>query len=212
MKNVDKSFEEAMAFRHACKVFDASKTISEEDMRYILEAGRTSPSSFGMEAWKFLVITNAELKEKLRPACWNQIQITSCSHLVVVLAGINSVKPESELPKARFMRREMPQEKLDFYLDLYAQHLQETLSSDEKIYAWTAKQTAIACGNMMTAAAVKSIDSCPIEGFDKNAVEEILGLDAAAFQLSMLIPFGYRLNEQSSQLRLDFDEVVEFIH
>jgi nitroreductase len=105
----------------------------------------------------------------------------------------------------------MPQDKLDFYLGLYAQHLQETLSCDENIYAWTAKQTAIACGNMMTAAAVKGIDSCPIEGYDKNAVEEILGLDATQFQLSMLIPFGYRINEQSSHLRLDFDEVVEFI-
>ena len=208
---MEKTFEEAMAFRHACKVFDDSKKISDEDIRYILEAGRKSPSSFGMEAWKFLVITNEELKAKLRPACWDQVQITSCSHLVVVLAGIDAVKPESGLPKKRFMRREMPQETLDFYLGLYAQHLANTLSSDENIYAWTAKQTAIACGNMMTAAAVRGIDSCPIEGYDKKAVEEILGLDTTKFQLSMVIPFGYRLNEQSTQLRLDFDEVVEFI-
>jgi len=208
---MEKTFEEAMAFRHACKVFDESKTISDEDIRYILEAGRKSPSSFGMEAWKFLVITNEELKAKLRPACWDQVQITSCSHLVVVLAGIDSVKPESGLPEARFKRRDMPQENLDFYLDLYAKHLEETLSSDENILAWTAKQTAIAAGNMMTAAAVKGVDSCPIEGFDKNAVESILELDTKKYQLSMLIPFGYRINEQSTQLRLDFDEVVEFI-
>ena len=208
---MEKTFEEAMAFRHACKVFDETKKISDEEIRYILEAGRKSPSSFGMEAWKFLVITNEELKAKLRPACWDQVQITSCSHLVVVLAGIDSVKPESGLPEARFKRREMPQETLDFYLGLYAQHLEETLSSDENILAWTAKQTAIAAGNMMTAAAIKGIDSCPIEGFDKNAVETILGLDTKKYQLSVVIPFGYRLNEQSSQLRLDFDEVVEFI-
>ena len=208
---MEKSFEEAMAFRHACKVFDETKKVSDEDIRYILEAGRKSPSSFGMEAWKFLVITNEELKAKLRPACWDQVQITSCSHLVVVLAGIDSVKPESGLPEARFKRREMPQESLDFYLGLYASHLEETLSSDKNILAWTAKQTAIAAGNMMTAAAIKGVDSCPIEGFDKNAVESILELDTKKYQLSMLIPFGYRLNEQSSQQRLDFDEVVEFI-
>ncbi|MEA2072836.1 MAG: NAD(P)H-dependent oxidoreductase [Campylobacterota bacterium] len=208
---MEKSFEEAMAFRHACKVFDESKKISNEDIRYILEAGRKSPSSFGMEAWKFLVITNEELKAKLRPACWDQVQITSCSHLVIVLAGIDSVKPESGLPEARFKRRDMPQEKLDFYLDLYAKHLDKTLSTDENILAWTAKQTGIAAGNMMTAAAVKGVDSCPIEGFDKTAVESILWLDTKKYQLSMLIPFGYRINEQSSQLRLDFDEVVEFI-
>jgi len=211
MKSKEKSFEEAMAFRHACKVFDESKKISDEEIKYILEAGRKSPSSFGMEAWKFLVITNAELKEKLRPACWNQVQITSCSHLVVVLAGVHCAKPESGVPKMRFLRREMAQDKLDFYLHLYTQHLQETLSSDENIYAWTAKQTAIASANMMMAAAVKGIDSCPIEGFDKKAVEEILELDTTQFQLSMFLPFGYRINEQSSQLRLDFDDVVEFI-
>ncbi|MDD5203727.1 MAG: nitroreductase family protein, partial [Sulfurimonas sp.] len=118
-----KKFLEAMDFRHACKVFDKEKKISDEDIRFILECARKSPSSFGMEAWKFLVITNQELKEKLQPFCWNQVQITTCSHLVVILAGIDSVKPASTLPKKRFQRRNMPQEKLDFYLDLYASHL-----------------------------------------------------------------------------------------
>jgi len=209
---MQKSFQEAMDFRHACKVFDESKKISDEDIKFILEAGRKSPSSFGMEAWKFLVITNEELKAKLRPACWDQVQITSCSHLVVVFAGIESVKPESGTPKKRFQRRKMPQETLDFYLQLYADHLHEILSSDANIYAWTAKQTAFAGANMMNAAAVKGIDSCPIEGFDRNQVEEILNIDKKKFGLSMLIPFGYRINEQSTQLRVDFDEVVEFIN
>ena len=206
-----KTFQEAMDFRHACKVFDESKKISDEDIRFILESGRKSPSSFGMEAWKFLVITNEELKAKLRPACWDQVQVTSCSHLVVILAGIDSVKVESGLPKKRFARRDMPQEQLDFYLGLYAEHLKETLSSDENIYAWTSKQTYIAAGNMMSGAATLGIDSCPIEGFDKKSVEEILELDLTKYQLSMVLPFGYRLNEQSTQLRLDYDEVVEFI-
>jgi nitroreductase len=208
---MNKIFNEAMDYRHACKIFDETKTISDENMRYILEAGRKSPSSFGMEAWKFLVITNEELKAKLRPACWNQIQITSCSHLLVILAGIDSARPESGLPKKRFERREMPEDKLDFYLNLYTQHLKETLSSDENIYAWTSKQTYIAAANMMTAAATLGIDSCPIEGFDKTAVESILELDTKKYQLSLLLPLGHRINEQPSQHRLDFDEVVEFI-
>lgn len=206
-----KTFEEAMDFRHACKVFDADKKISDADIKYILEAGRKSPSSFGMEAWKFLVITNEELKAKLRPACWDQVQVTSCSHLVVVLAGIDSVKPETGLPKKRFQRREMPQETLDFYLGLYASHLETTLSSDANIESWTAKQTYIALGNMMTAGAILGIDSCPIEGFEKEKVEEILNLDTSKYRLSVVVPFGYRINEQSTQLRLDFDAVVEFI-
>jgi nitroreductase len=204
-------FTKAMNFRHACKVFDETKKISDENMHYILEAGRKSPSSFGMEAWKFLVITNEELKAKLRPFCWDQVQITSCSHLVVVLAGIENVKVESGIPKKRFMRRDMPQEKLDFYLDIYAKHLAKTLSTDENIYAWTAKQSYIALGNMMTAAAYIGIDSCPIEGFEKENVEEVLGLDTNKYQVAVIVPFGYRLNEQSTQLRLPFEEVIEFI-
>ena len=208
MKN---DFIKAMDFRHACKVFDETKKIPAEEMTYILETGRRSPSSFGMEAWKFLVITNSALKAKLRPACWDQEQITSCSHLVIVLAGIESVKVESGLPEKRFARRDMPQENLDFYLQLYADHLQETLSSDENIYAWTARQTYIAAGNMMTAAAFVGIDSCPIEGFSKEQVETILELDTSRYQVAMILPFGYRINEQSEQLRLSFDEVIEFI-
>jgi nitroreductase len=203
---------DAMNFRHACKIFDETKKISDDDIHFILECGRKSPSSFGMEAWKCLVITNEELKAKLRPACWDQVQITSCSHLVIVLAGIESVKVQSGEVEKRFARRNMPQESLDMYMGLYASHLESTLSSDENIYCWTSKQTYIAAANMMTGAAFIDIDSCPIEGFEKEKVEEILNLDTTKFQVAMLLPFGYRLNEQSAQLRLPFDDVVEFIH
>ena len=208
---MNKTFEEAMDFRHACKVFDDTKKISDEDLNYILEAGRKSPSSFGMEPWKFLVITNEDLKAKLRPACWDQVQVTSCSHLIIVLAAIDAVKPEFGIVERKFKRRTMPQEKLDMYLGLYASHLEKTLSSDENVYSWTSKQTYLAAANMMTAAGIKGVDSCPIEGYEKEKVEEILGLDTAKYQLSVVIPFGYRLNEQSSQLREKLEDVVEFI-
>jgi len=209
--NKKEEFLKMMNFRHACKMFDTTKKISDEDMHYILEVGRKSPSSFGMEAWKFLVITNDALKEELKPFCWNQPQITTCSHLVVVLAGIESLKVESGVVRSRFMRRNLPQEKLDAYIKLYASHLSDTLSSDEKIYQWSARQTYIAAANMMSAAACIEIDSCPIEGFEKKNVEKVLNLDTSKFQVAMLLPFGYRINEQSTQLRLNFEEVVEFI-
>ena len=205
------NFTKAMDFRHACKVFDDTKKINDEEMHYILEAGRKSPSSFGMEGWKFLVITNEALKEQLRPVCWDQVQVTSCSHLVIVLAAIENVKVESGEVEKRFKRRDMPQESLDFYMDIYAKHLEKTLSSDENIYHWTSKQTYIALANMMTAAAYIGLDSCPIEGFEKEKVEEILELDTTKWQVSVVVPFGYRLNEQPEQQRLSFDDVVEFI-
>jgi len=206
-----KDFQKAMNFRHACKVFNESKTITDEKIHYILEAGRKSPSSFGMEGWKFLVITNEALKAKLRPYCWDQAQITSCSHLVIILAAIENVKVESGEVKKRFTRRQMPQESLDMYMDIYAKHLAETLKNNKNIYHWTSKQTYIALANMMTCAASIGIDSCPIEGFEKEKVEEILELDTSKWQVSVLVPFGYRMKEQPSQQRLPFEDVVEFI-
>ena len=210
---MEKTFMEAMDFRHACKVFDESKKINDEDMNFILEAARKSPSSFGMEPWKFLVITNEELKVKLRPFCWDQPQITTCSHLVVILAAIENVKPESGVPRKKFARREMPEEKYEFYLNLYKSHLTntKTLLNDENVYYWTARQTYIALGNMMTAAAIKGIDSCPIEGFEKEKVEEVLGLDTTKYQVSVISPFGYRVNSQSKQLREPIENIVEYI-
>jgi len=205
------NFLDIIDFRHACKEFDTNKKISDENIYNILEAARKSPSSFGMEPWKFLVITNNKLKEQIRPLCWNQIQITSCSHLLIVLAKIEDVKPSSGIPLEKFSRRDMPQEKLDFYIDLYSKHLENTLSSDENIYSWTSKQTYLAVSNMMSCAASLKIDSCPIEGFEKENLEELLNLDTSKYQVSIVLPFGYRKNEQSTQLRLAFDEVVEFI-
>ena len=208
---MEKTFMEAMDFRHACKTFDETKKVSEEDLEFILETGRKSPSSFGMEPWKFLVITNDELREKIRPLCWNQPQITTCSHLIIVLAAIEDVKPESGTPLRKFSRREMPQEKLDFYVNIYSSHLKDTLSSDENVYSWTARQTYIALGNMMTAAAVKGIDTCPIEGFEKENLEALLELDTTKYQVACLLPVGYRINPQSTQLRENLESIVEYI-
>ncbi len=204
-------FLEMMNFRHACKLFDETKKIGDEDMHYILEVGRKSPSSFGMEAWKFLVITNDELRERLRPFCWNQPQITTCSHLIVVLAGIDTLKVDSGAVRSQLMRRNLPQEKLDAFIGLYASHLADVLDDDEKVYQWSARQTYIAATNMMNAAAFIGIDSCPIEGFEKENIEKVLELDTNKFQVSMMLPFGYRINEQPQKLRSDFESVVEFI-
>ncbi|MDD3442949.1 MAG: NAD(P)H-dependent oxidoreductase [Sulfurimonas denitrificans] len=204
-------FMDAMDFRHACKLFDEDKKISDVDIREILEAGRKSPSSFGMEPWKFLVITNEELKARIRPYCWDQPQITSCSHLVIILSAIESLRVESGVVQKRFKRREMPQEKFDFYVNLYAKHLENTLSCDDNIYFWSARQAYIAAANMMTCAATLKIDSCPIEGFERENLQNLLNLDISKYQIALVLPFGYRVNPQSTQQRLLFDEVVEFI-
>jgi len=209
-----KDFMEIMDFRHACKAFDEAKKISNEDIRYILEAGRKSPSSFGQEGWKFLAITNEELKAKIRVHCWDQVQVTSCSHLVVILVAVDNLKPSSKVPSKRFARRDLPQDKIEAYTEVYANFLKdrEYLEDDKVLYAWGARQTYIAMANMISAAAFKGIDSCPIEGFDKDEVEKVLALDTTKYQVSVVLPFGYRINPQPAKIRLPFEEIVEFIN
>jgi len=209
---MEKTFSEAMDFRHACKIFDETKKISNEDLNYILEAGRKSPSSFGQEPWKFLVITNEELKAKLRLLCWNQVQITSCSHLVIILAKIEDVKPQSSEVLRKFSRRKLPLEMVEAYIEKYAKHFENIFISNEKTFAWSSKQTYIALANMMTAAAIKGIDSCPIEGFEKVKVEQELKLDPSKYQLSVMMPLGYRIKEQSPLLRDKLEDIVEYIN
>ena len=204
-------FSQAMQFRHACKLFDEEKKIPQEILHYILEAGRTSPSSFGMEPWKFLVVRNDALKAKLRPLCWNQPQITTCSDLVVILAAIESVRPQSGIPQQRFARRPLSQAQIDAYIERYSTFLADTFSSDEKTFCWSARQTYIALANMMTAAAYEKIDSCPIEGFEKEKVEALLEIDTTKYQVAVMVAFGYRVNPQGPQLRLPLEEVVSFI-
>ncbi len=208
---IENDFSKAMDFRHACKRFDETKKLSDEELHFILEAGRKSPSSFGMEPWKFVVISNDALKEKLRPVCWNQQQVTTCSHLVVILAAIESVKPQSGIPAKRFGRRHLPPEQIEGYIKLYSEFMAETFSSDEKTFCWTARQTYIALANMMTGAASIQIDSCPLEGFEKEKVEEILGIDPAKWQVSVIVAFGHRVDPQPKQIRLPLEEIVTFI-
>jgi len=204
-------FTKAMAFRHACKLFDETQKIDEEQLRFILEAGRMSPSSFGMEGWKFLVVSKEEMKAALRPLCWDQPQITTCSHLVIILTAIENLRPDSGIPAKRFGRRDLPPERIEAYNNLYAEFLSDTFSSDEKTFCWGARQTYIALANMMTGAASIGIDSCPIEGFEKEKVEALLALDTSKWQVSVLCAFGYRAQEQPPHIRLDFDEVVTFL-
>ncbi|MBR8461415.1 NAD(P)H-dependent oxidoreductase [Campylobacter sp. faydin G-105] len=207
------NYLEIINFRHACKVFDESKKVSRANMYYILEAGRVSPSSTGLEQWDFLVITNDKLKAKLRPKCWNQAQITSCSHLVVILAKIADIKSDSKYVSDMIVRRpyKTPEEyagRVAFYKDFIDSNFK---NDDELLYTWAHAQTMFAANNMMNAAASLGIDSCPIEGFEQEAVGEILGIDKKKHRVAILVPFGYRLNPQPKKYRREINDVVTWI-
>ena len=206
------NFIEAMNFRHACKIFDEGKKIPEDVLKNIVEVGRLSPSSFGMEPWEFLVVQSEDIKAKLRPSCWNQVQITSCSDLLVIVTKNSLVEPGSPYVEEMLKRKNMPQETFELYMGIYGSFLGAKAEGKPDFYKdWSAKQAYIAAGNMMTYAASENVDSCPIEGFDKDEVENTLGIDGKDKSVALIIAFGYRVNEQPSKVRLPVDEVCTYL-
>ncbi len=203
-------FMKAMAFRHACKRFDTGKKIPEDELTQLMEVIRLSPSSFGMEPWRVIVVRSSELKEKLRPLCWNQPQITECSELVLFTTDNESVKANTEYVKSMFSRRGLDAEMTAKYQQVYADYL-SALEKDERLLEnWTAKQCYIAAANLMTGAAALQIDSCPIEGFEKEKVEACLGLEQGQ-HAALIVALGYRTQPQSERARLEMDEIVKYM-
>lgn len=198
---MDNRFLDAMNFRHACREFDPAKPVSEEALHYILEAGRLSPSSMGLEHWHFMVATGAALKHKLQAACNNQKQIGQSSVVVCILAKTADIQPNSahfhKTLQGRFGANW--ESRLDYYLSLY-----KRIDPLE----WSVAQCHIAAANMMTAAAFIGIDSCPIGGYDARKLMETLGADQARYVPALVIPFGYRAHEPKPRNRLPFEEVV----
>ncbi len=202
---------DALHFRHACKKFDPSRKIPPQQLQAILECGRLSPSSFGMEPWKFIVVQNDDLRTRLRVACWNQPQITDASDVVVIVARPEDVRPGSDFVKAKFARRKLGEEAENAYLERYRSHFQQEVEPVMSYYAWASKQCYIALANMLTGAAAMGIDSCPIEGFCKRDVEAVLELDGVNRQVAVIFALGYRAAEQTPQLRSDASEVIEYV-
>lgn len=205
---------QASHFRHATKVFDSAALVSKEDMEYILEVGRLSPSSIGMEPWRFIVLQNNEIKQQLKPISWGaQRQLDAASH-IVLLAAKKAVRYDSALVREALEKRGLTQEQIEQSIERYRQFQTEdmrTLESPRALFDWASKQTYIAMGNMMTAAAMIGIDSCPIEGFHYEKVNEILHKEGVLKEdegISAMIAFGYRGREPYPKRRKPAEEVI----
>lgn len=200
---------QALNFRHACKAFHPGKKISREQMAVILEAARLSPSSFGLEPWKFLVISSDGVKNRLRPVCWNQPQITDASHVIVFLSRPGLADPASPYIRENFERRGLSEEAVEAYVEKYRTHMQTEVFPRMSAYAWCSKQCYIALANVMTTAAAEGIDSCPIEGFEKEPAEKALGIDPAVEEISVIVALGFRLKDQPRRNRWPLESRVQ---
>lgn len=212
---------DAFRFRHACKEFDATRTIGDEDFAFILETARLSPSSFGIEPWKFLVAQNPALREKLKAHTWGgQKQLPTASHVIVTLVRKSVFMRYDSDYVHHFMRevQKFPEQAAaarTAILEKFQRHDFALLESERAINDWSAKQTYLPMANMMTSAALIGIDSCPIEGFEREGVEQVLAeamaVDLEHWGVAYLLAFGYRKGEPARpKTRQEMDAVVEW--
>ena len=204
------SILDALNWRYATKSFDASKLIPSDTWRLLEESLVLTPSSFGLQPWKFLVIQNKELREALVPHAWKQRQIVDCSHLVVI-----TVKKEISLEDidafiARMVEvRGGTADSLTGYRGMMAgAHMGGYMTT-----AWAKAQAYIALGQFMLAAALLGIDTCPMEGFVADKFDDLLGLEAQGLTTAVLCPAGYRREDDRHsvlpKVRFKHEDMVE---
>ena len=182
----------ALAWRYATKRFDSERKISESDWNALENALRMSPSSFGLQPWRFIVVKNAAVRNSLREHAWNQPQLVEASHLVVLAArtSVDTTYVDHYL-KLVATERAIPVETLAPYRGMIVQFV-ENLTNVGQIEAWTTRQTYIALGSLLTAAALLRIDTCPLEGIDPQQFDAILGLPRQGYSTKVACALGYR--------------------
>ncbi|WP_339660858.1 nitroreductase family protein [uncultured Polaribacter sp.] len=181
-------------WRYAAKAMNGKK-VSEDKIERILEAARLSPTSSGLQPFEIFVVKNQAIKEEIRPIAWNQSVITDCSHLLVFAAWdtytADRINHMFDLTnEIRGFKNEGWENYRQMLLSAYPQ------KDAEENFNHAAKQAYIAFANAVTAAAYEGVDATPLEGFDANAVDKILGLREKGLRSAVLLPIGYREEEK----------------
>ena len=192
------TFLENQNWRYATKKFDAAKKITTEDLNTLKEAIRLSSSSYGLQPYKVIIVENPELRAQLQQAAWGQSQIVDASHLFI-FANETNIGDEAidNFLNTISVTRETPMEALTGYGDFMKSKI-STLEPDLK-NVWASKQTYLALGNLLNAAAELKIDATPMEGFVPAEVNEILGLDKLGLNATLIATLGYRHDEDATQ-------------
>ncbi|MBK3517725.1 NAD(P)H-dependent oxidoreductase [Carboxylicivirga marina] len=182
---------EQLNWRYATKEFDASKKLTEEQLDLLLEATNLAPSSFGLQPFQMLVIENDDIKQQLKAAAWNQPQTTDASHLIlfVIKTDLTDKDVDAFLKNISEVRN-IPLDALAEYEKKMKGFVNQM--PKEELLNWQAKQAYIAIGQLMVAAAVEGIDTCPMEGFDKNEFDKILQLKEKNLTSVVMAAIGFR--------------------
>lgn len=204
---------DALHWRYATKLFDPARRIPADQWTALEQALVLTPSSYGLQPWKFIVVTDPAVKAKLRPVSWNQSQIEDCSHLVVFLAKEDITEGDLDRFIARSAEvRGVPPESLAGYRGYMLGDLVKG-PRHAVIAEWAARQVYIALGQFMACAALLGIDTCPMEGLEPAKYDEILGLKGTGYHTLAACPAGYRSSEDKyarlPKVRYEAGDVIE---
>lgn len=191
-KLTNQSLVEVLNWRYAVKKFDAARPVSSADWQTLEESLLLAPSSYGLQPYKFVVVTNPQVKSELLPHAYNQPQIVDASHLVVFAAKNDLTEADIDDYINRVVEtRGTPREMLEDYAAMM-KGFQKMLEANGLMQAWTARQAYVPLGFLLESAALLGIDACPMEGIDPNAFTQILKLDEEGYTAVAVCALGYR--------------------
>ncbi len=205
----------ALNWRYATKMFDPNKKIDEKTWKALEDSLILTPSSYGLQPWKFIIVQNTELRKELRAASWKQAQVEECSHMVVFT--IKEVLDEAHIEHflstmAQVRGIELPT--LDGFKKMLIGDL-ITGPRSKIISEWATRQTYIALGNFMTSCAVLGVDACPLEGINPPQYDQILGLVGTGYKTVVACSAGYRNPEDKhahlKKVRFSTSDVIHVI-
>ncbi len=205
----------ALRWRYATKQFDPSRKIDEATWQALEEALVLSPSSFGLQPWKFFVVANPEIRQQLVPLSWGQTQVVDASHLVVfaVKYPLNTDDVRKHILRTAEVRS-LPVEQLSGFEAVVNGFIAKP-ESEFDVRSWATRQLYIAFGNFMTAAALLGVDTCPMEGLDPAGYDKVLGLEGSGYFTVAACPVGYRAETDKyaklPKVRFEKSQVIQYI-
>ena len=205
---------EAQNWRYAAKSFDPSKKVSQKDLDVITESLRLTASSFGLQPWKFIVISNQDIKDSLLEHSWGQKQVTECSHHIVFChySDFGDDKVDEFINDTAKTRGQSPED-LKGYEGVMKGFLARMDTNQKRV--WMKDQLYIALGNLLNTCAHMSIDSCPMEGIVQAKYDEVLGLKEKGLMTAVACPIGYRADSDkygpAKKVRFPKAKVFEFL-
>lgn len=203
-----------LRWRYAVKKFDSARPIAAGVWAALEESLVLSTSSYGLQPWKFFVVTSPETRAQLLPHSWGQRQVVDASHLVVfaLKEGVGA-DDATRLARRTAEVQGVPIEKTDGYRKMVTSSL--TSKPQSEVDAWMTNQVYIALGHFLTAAALLDVDTCPMEGFVAAEYDAILGLPAKGYHAIVLATAGYRASDDAyaakPKVRYPVSEVVEYL-